>query len=218
MKFLTNPWRWFVFGIIFALIPLAITIQREMILSHGQEIVLQVVPVDPRSLFQGDYVRLRYEISRIDGIRLDEDSNIKEGTFCSGDVDVGKTVYVMLNKVGGKHTLSNGIAVTIKKPSSQIFLRGVVKHLWFDESSSSKRDVEYCLPRSDGRYVSAIDVSYGMEQFFVPEGSGRQIEIMDPSRIKVRVAVDANGQGVIKALLVDGKEYKARSGLGASTK
>ena len=37
---------------------------REYDLRSGGEVVLQALPVDPRSLFQGDYAILTYEISR----------------------------------------------------------------------------------------------------------------------------------------------------------
>src|SRR5690606_26923443 len=37
---------------------------RASLLANGREIVLDVVPVDPRSLFRGDYVILGYDISR----------------------------------------------------------------------------------------------------------------------------------------------------------
>ena len=35
---------------------------KEFTLQTGTDVVLQTVPVDPRSLLQGDYVILRYEI------------------------------------------------------------------------------------------------------------------------------------------------------------
>ena len=38
-------------------------LQKEELLSNGQLILLELVPVDPRSLMQGDYMRLRYAIS-----------------------------------------------------------------------------------------------------------------------------------------------------------
>lgn len=41
----------------------AIIMQKEMILRNGTEITLAVEPVDPRSLMQGDYVDLAYNIS-----------------------------------------------------------------------------------------------------------------------------------------------------------
>ena len=36
---------------------------KETALSTGREVVLQTVPVDPRSLLQGDYAILDYEIA-----------------------------------------------------------------------------------------------------------------------------------------------------------
>ncbi|WDF67584.1 GDYXXLXY domain-containing protein [Sphingobacterium oryzagri] len=43
--------------------------QKEKILADGQLILLQLAPVDPRSLMQGDYMQLRYAIT--EGIRPD---------------------------------------------------------------------------------------------------------------------------------------------------
>jgi len=39
-------------------------IKKEEILKNGQLILLNLAPVDPRSLMQGDYMALRYDISR----------------------------------------------------------------------------------------------------------------------------------------------------------
>src|SRR3989344_3670842 len=39
---------------------------KESVLRGGQEVLLQTVPVDPRDIFRGDYVTLRYEISTLD--------------------------------------------------------------------------------------------------------------------------------------------------------
>ena len=38
-------------------------VQKEKLLEEGQLILLELAPVDPRSLIQGDYMRLRYGIS-----------------------------------------------------------------------------------------------------------------------------------------------------------
>ncbi|MEP7196359.1 MAG: GDYXXLXY domain-containing protein [Saprospiraceae bacterium] len=37
--------------------------KKEQLLSKGRLILLELAPVDPRSLMQGDYMRLRYKIS-----------------------------------------------------------------------------------------------------------------------------------------------------------
>ncbi len=38
--------------------------EKEKILSEGKLVLLKLAPVDPRSLMQGDYMQLNYEISR----------------------------------------------------------------------------------------------------------------------------------------------------------
>ena len=40
---------------------LAMVYQRAEILRNGQEVRLEIVPVDPRDLFRGDYVILDYQ-------------------------------------------------------------------------------------------------------------------------------------------------------------
>lgn len=37
--------------------------QKEALLKNGQLVLLELAPVDPRSLMQGDYMRLRYALS-----------------------------------------------------------------------------------------------------------------------------------------------------------
>ena len=38
--------------------------QREQLIAHGQEVLLALAPVDPRSLMQGDYMRLEFVLAR----------------------------------------------------------------------------------------------------------------------------------------------------------
>lgn len=37
--------------------------QREKLISSGREVLLELAPVDPRSLMQGDYMALRFQIA-----------------------------------------------------------------------------------------------------------------------------------------------------------
>ena len=39
-------------------------VKRERILAEGHPLLLELAPVDPRSLMQGDYMRLAYEAER----------------------------------------------------------------------------------------------------------------------------------------------------------
>jgi uncharacterized membrane-anchored protein len=38
-------------------------VQKERLVANGAVVLLELAPVDPRSLIQGDYMRLRYEIT-----------------------------------------------------------------------------------------------------------------------------------------------------------
>lgn len=52
--------------------------KKEDLLANGKLILLELAPADPRSLIQGDYMRLRYTIAR--GIR-NKDKIAKQG-YC----------------------------------------------------------------------------------------------------------------------------------------
>lgn len=70
-------------------------IQEERVLSDGQLILLELAPVDPRSLMQGDYMRLRYKISRNTNA-----DNIPKTGFCVVKLEenrVGKKVRIQKN-------------------------------------------------------------------------------------------------------------------------
>lgn len=71
-------------------------IEKEKILIEGKLILLKLAPVDPRSLMQGDYMRLNYEISR----NIPSDSIPKRG-YCIVKLDE--------NGVGTKIRLQNNI-------------------------------------------------------------------------------------------------------------
>ncbi len=49
--------------------------ERVALLKGGREVVLPIVPVDPRDLFKGDFVRLAYPISTVP-IRLTDGKNL----------------------------------------------------------------------------------------------------------------------------------------------
>jgi uncharacterized membrane-anchored protein len=144
---------------------------RESTLRQEEtDIKLQTVPVDPRDLFRGDYVVLRYEISTIGTAGLD--SSV-------ADLKRGDTVYVALVEGGDGHWVVSDVA-TAPDESWGRFLRGTVV----------------------GIAPHAVDVEYGIEQYFVPEGEGLAIE--RAFDVDVVVAADRSGRGVIRHLIVDG--------------
>ncbi len=57
-------------------------LKKEELLKDGQLVLLKLAPVDPRSLLQGDYMALRYEISE----NLDY-SNMPKRGYCVVQLD-----------------------------------------------------------------------------------------------------------------------------------
>ena len=167
---------------------LAMVYQRAEILRNGQEVRLEIVPVDPRDLFRGDYVVLDYRISSID---LPQDTT---SAFTRG-----QKVFVTLrpNETGK----ASAVAISSERPAvsgTDIVILGTV-------TASS-----VCPPNEVGLRVCkpgirAALVKYGLESYFVPQGEGKKIELTPKARLEVVAAVAPSGQAAIKRLLIDGK-------------
>ena len=50
-------------GILILCIINVLVYQKEQHLSNGEVVLLELAPVDPRSLMQGDYMRLRFALA-----------------------------------------------------------------------------------------------------------------------------------------------------------
>ncbi|MGH6622300.1 MAG: GDYXXLXY domain-containing protein [Alphaproteobacteria bacterium] len=56
-----------------------------------------------------------------------------------------------------------------------------------------------------GSGAKAVEMRYGIEEYFVPEGEGREIErSRQGGKVSMLVAVDRFGNAGIKAVLIDG--------------
>lgn len=66
-------WRWVVLGaaLIFTLVNLDVY-RKEQVILHGQRILVPLVPVDPRSLMQGDYMDLRFDLPASARVALED--------------------------------------------------------------------------------------------------------------------------------------------------
>jgi uncharacterized membrane-anchored protein len=70
--------------------------QKEELLSNGQLILLELAPVDPRSLIQGDYMRLNYAISN-----TSRNDSISKRGFCVvklDSIDIAHKVRIQAHK------------------------------------------------------------------------------------------------------------------------
>lgn len=117
-----------------------------MPLWTGIEIRVATVPVDPRSLFRGNYARLGYHFSRL------------EGQIYSGErmLRSGEVVYVTLQP--GETGLYEFAGMSLEKPRQGVFIRGRVESHY----------------RNEG--VDSISINYGIEAFFAPRAKAMALE------------------------------------------
>jgi uncharacterized membrane-anchored protein len=152
--------------------------KQERLLAQGTKVILKCRPVDPRSLFSGDYVILTYEISRINAEKLPV-KNIESFTD-------RQTVFVALEK-DAMNPYYNAVEISsdLKKLAKRypIVIRGTVDSAWDKE----------------------INITYGVEQYFVPQNKGRDIE-RNMSDVTVQVSVDKEGSSAISKLYVNNIE------------
>ena len=155
---------------------------RAMLIANGKEIRLAVVPIDPADLFRGDFVTLTYLISRIASIAVDGDDDF---TFAD-------PIYVTLGDDGAGGWKAT--AISHARPPAGVFLKGMVQDVGYGGACAG---VSEC---------ALYTVGYNLEQWFVPEGTGHDLEkLRNDQKISVDVAVASDGRAALKRLLVDGQ-------------
>ncbi len=154
---------------------------REWILRTGTPVVLRTAPIDPRDLFRGDYVRLRYDASVVPFTRTDASiiEQTKQGLY-------GRTVYAAL--AVGDDGLAEVTGLAAARPAAGLFLKGRTMMPW-----------RFGIIAQD-----SVAVGYGIEAYYVQEGAGREIEKRQGTRttvqtpLEMEVAVGGNGTAVIR--------------------
>lgn len=147
-------------GIFWLIIIIGFIATKEFTLRTGKEILLKTVPVDPRDLFRGDYVILRYEISRLDLYNIAADYT---------DFKIGDRVYIALNKEDGYGVASRIFRNTPK--AEKLFLKGIVKNVR-NKSLTIEYGIEsYFVPEGKGKEIERLregkrlDVKASIDRF-----------------------------------------------------
>ncbi|HVZ13016.1 MAG TPA: GDYXXLXY domain-containing protein, partial [Bauldia sp.] len=125
---------------------------RAMLIANGKEIRLEVLPVDPADLFRGDYVTLNYAISRIASTSVDGDD----------DFNYQDPIYVTLADDGAGGWKAT--AISHAAPAAGVFLKGTV------------HEIGHGGPCAGVSGCTLYSVAYNLEQWFVPEGTGHDID------------------------------------------
>nr|WP_316653960.1 GDYXXLXY domain-containing protein [uncultured Gellertiella sp.] len=148
------------------------------ILENGTAIRLQTVPVDPRDLLRGDYVVLAYEFSNLPG-------TLVEGPW---PTEAGEaTLHVRLgpDAAGLWHPLAASFQ-PLAAQQGTVVLRS--------------RPFSY-TPGKDK--PATLRASYGLESYYVAEGTGKAIEeARNNKRVIVEARVLADGTARVASLTV----------------
>jgi uncharacterized membrane-anchored protein len=157
--------------------------ERVYILRTGTDVILKTRAVDPRDYLRGDYVTLAYTIESVD-------SGALKDTPSKGK---GMPIFVKLAK--GPDGFHKAVSAHIERVSiapGEVLIRGF---LISGENCGSARQA----------FCSSIQLAYGLEQFFVPQGEGREIEkARNEGKLAVIAIVTSGGKAAIKRLLIDG--------------
>lgn len=162
----------------------AMVYDRVRVLREGIEVTLQTRPVDPRDFLRGDFVVLSYDISSLDAGALRATPAIGHGA----------AVFVQLaREPDGIHRAIAVHRQPVPVAADEVLIRGRV--IGGSRCGRSRRD-----------YCERLQVGYGIERYYVPQGEGRELErVRNEGKIAVVAAVTPSGRAAIKRLLLDGK-------------
>jgi uncharacterized membrane-anchored protein len=91
-------------------------VSASMPLWVGQEVWLETRPVDPRSLFRGNYARLSYDISTISSTEINDPGVLRHG----------EVIYVSLKEEDA--SIWTFASASLEMPSSGVFIRGRIQY------------------------------------------------------------------------------------------
>jgi uncharacterized membrane-anchored protein len=152
---------------------------QEYALAHGKAILLETRPVDPRDLLSGDYLMLNYKIS-------DVPTNLFLPPV-KKDLPYGTKIFVALAPGTNEFYVVTRVSTNTLAPSSdaEVVMSGKSTYAWWNATNS-------------------IHVEYGIERYYVAEGTG------NPPRGKLtaRVVVPASGRAKLQQVFLDGKPYE----------
>ena len=143
----------------------------------GKPAVLEIVPLDPRSLFRGNYVHLDYDIADLDERVIDEMLHLKTGAVA----------YVHLTERNGVFRANN---VTAEAPEEGIFIRGRVQHFYREDQMVSL-SMHYGIEA----YFSPREKALAIEEKF---RAGQQD---DSAMAYAQVRIASSGKAALEGIL-----------------
>ncbi len=176
--------------------------KTEVEIRRAPTVTLKVAPVDPRSLFMGNYMALSYDISTIDLLSTPHDPAV-------GSLGYGDRVYVTLTTSTPTARVKSVSASPPSRGDASPYLVGVVSHL-SNIHPRAEMGPDGQLHKSTARPTLSVD--YGIEQYFIPETKQEEVNRLAATQrgrngptITAEIAVTPGGKGLVRRVLVNGK-------------
>jgi uncharacterized membrane-anchored protein len=151
-----------------------IVYDRVALLRTGKEVVLRLVPRDPRDPFKGYYSSLNYDISQLDRRLVAGNPH---------DFAVGDTAYVVLRTGPDGHAVPASLYSTMPvEMAGDVVARGRVSWVSPDR----------------------INLTYGIEEYYLPQDQAARLDNVSVGSVRIVAAAGADGQLAIKRLVADG--------------
>ncbi|WP_275782369.1 GDYXXLXY domain-containing protein [Pararhizobium gei] len=184
---MNRPARRFVIaGIVVALLQTAfigyMIESRASILRSGIDVVLKTIPVDPRDFLRGDYVILAYDVSVVPTDKI-------SGGLPAEATDAQLAVRLE-KRQDGFWTVSEASFGSLAPKEGSVIVR--TAPFYYYPATEPTR--------------STLNVEYGIERYYVPEGQGRVLEeARNAEALSVTAGVDDAGRMQIRSIAIDGK-------------
>ncbi len=164
---------------------LYMAIDHEFRRSNGDEMVLDMEPVDPRSLFRGHYVRIRTDAHQLNPNGLSGDDEFVKG----------QNIYVALEVDDEGSWHPNAIFHDQPKPP-YAFIKGIVSSVARYQRKVGEINTS----------VYRLSVQYNIESYFADKASAKNLEtLVRDHKMRLILSVGPDGRAVIKGIEIDGE-------------
>jgi hypothetical protein len=163
----------------------------------GTRVVLQAVPVDPRDLFRGEFVRLATPANRVlvtaspasTPGAIPEVRPVGEWWADWPRTTVRGTVYVQLEQ--GAAGESRPVTISRRAVPGAVNLRGRIR---------------------PGDSPPVLRIEYGLDAFYMEERTARPVEhaIGEGRKVQMEVSIAGDGRARIRNLIIDGTPLPRR--------
>ncbi len=169
--------------IIWVLVLLSFVYMKENLLKTGNHVLLETTLIDPLDFLRGNYVQLHYVIANIDTNNLEIYENISNG----------EPFYLVFRQT---ETYAVPVSIVKERPKEGVFIKVTD---WYSKVGNFKSEPEM------------IHVTYGIEKYFIEEGTGTELEkAAAQGKVDVDVVLGKKGNAIINKVIINQKKEDSK--------